>query len=106
MPGSLPRRSPAPAEAEAWVPSPSAPFCLSVQAVADVGTLARIFGQFAKRGLLPARWYSDLDPATDRLHVDVQVSGLSLEAGELIAQALRSTVGVEVVLTSRKLVGC
>lgn len=92
------------APADAAPPAEPQPvtFCFSVQAVADVGLLARILGQFAKRGLTPSRCYSDADAATGRLHVDLQVAGLEPEQGSLIAQALRATVGVELVLTSRK----
>lgn len=92
------------APAEPAPPPDSAPvtYCFSVQAVADVGLLARILGQFAKRGLLPSRCYSDADGVTGRLHLDLQVAGLTTEQGYLIAQALRATVGVELVLTSRK----
>ena len=97
-----PSRLAAPAEAAPPVKPQPATFCFSVQAEADVGLLARILDQFAKRGLTPSRCYSDADAATGRLHVDLQVTGLEPEQGSLIAQALRATVGVELVLTSLK----
>lgn len=93
-----PSRLAAPADAAPPAELQPATFCFSVQAAADVGLLARILGQFAKRGLTPSRCYSDADAATGRL----QVAGLEPEQGSLIAQALRATVGVELVLTSRK----
>ena len=41
--------------------------CFSVQAVADPSVMPRVLELFAKRGLIPARWHSDLGGRPDRL---------------------------------------
>ncbi len=77
--------------------------CFSVVATAEVDVMARVLGVFAKRGILPDRWYSSLaGSAGEALHIDVQVGGLDQPAREHIARSLRQIVEVETVLTSEK----
>jgi hypothetical protein len=77
-------------------------FCFSIQASADSGTLARVLEQFAKRGLVPTKWYSDVCAESGRLQIDIQVARLAAGDGEFIATGLRSIVGVDHVLTGAK----
>jgi hypothetical protein len=64
--------------------------------------MARILEQFAKRGLMPTRWFSDIDDDTGLLQTDIQVAGLALTLGEDIGRCLRAIVGVDQVLTGTK----
>ena len=55
------------------------------------------------RGLVPARWHSDVTgPGGRDLSIDVQVNGLDTAAGDYIARCLRQVFQVETVLTSQK----
>lgn len=76
--------------------------CFSVVATAEVDVMARVLGAFAKRGILPDRWYSSVAGNGDGLHIDVQVAGLDQPQRERIAQSLRQMVEVQTVLTSEK----
>jgi acetolactate synthase small subunit len=76
-------------------------FCLTVRTVADPGSLPRVLEVFAKRGLTPSKLFS-VATGADELTVDLQVTGLDLDQGALIASQLRSQVGIETVLTSVK----
>lgn len=64
--------------------------------------MARILEQFAKRGLMPTRWFSDIDSDTGLLQTDIQLAGLSSALGEDIGRCLRAIVGVDQVLTATK----
>jgi hypothetical protein len=64
--------------------------------------MARILEQFAKRGLMPTRWFSDFDSDTGLLQTDVQLAGLQSALGEDIGRCLRAIVGVNQVLTGTK----
>lgn len=64
--------------------------------------MARILEQFAKRGLMPTRWFSDIDFDTGLLQTDIQLAGLSSGLGEDIGRCLRAIVGVNQVLTGTK----
>lgn len=76
-------------------------FCFSIDVVPDPGAIARVLDQFAKRGLVPTRWHSDvLD--SDAMQIDVQIVGLPVGLGHDIARCLRSIVGVQGVLTAGK----
>ena len=94
--------------ATAVVRDPGAPnpyvapiFCFSIDVAPDPGTMARVLEQFAKRGLVPTRWHSDvLEP--DTMQIDVQIVGLPADLGHDIARCLRSIVGVQGVLTAGK----
>ena len=76
-------------------------FCLAVRAAADPGTLPRLLEVFAKRGLVPAKLFC-VATGSDELTVDLQIAGLEPDLGGVIANQLRSQVGIETVLTSVK----
>ncbi len=87
-----PRATPAPNRAASRVA------CFSIHAETDPGVMPRALELFAKRGLLPRRWVSDV---TGReLAIDVQVAGLDPETQAYIARCLRQIWGVGTVLTS------
>ena len=77
--------------------------------------MPRVLELFAKRGLVPTRWHSDMiRPSPGRsggragapsLAIDIQVDGLDVRTGDYIARCLRQTFQVEAVLTSQKHVG-
>jgi acetolactate synthase regulatory subunit len=69
--------------------------------MADPGALPRVLEVFAKRGMVPAKLFS-VATAADELTVDLQVNGIDAALGDLIANQLRSQVGIETVLTSMK----
>ena len=76
-------------------------FCFSIDVVPDPGAMARVLEQFAKRGLVPTRWHSDvIEP--DTMRIDIQIVGLSATLGQDIARCLGSIVGVHGVLTAGK----
>ncbi len=82
-------------------------FCYSILAEAEPGVMPRVLDLFAKRGLVPLRWVSDLlaarNPGGGReLAIDLQVEGLTPELGDYVARCLRQIHGVERVLTSEK----
>lgn len=78
--------------------------CFSIQALAEPTVMPRVLELFAKRGLIPCRWHSDLGGRRqDELTIDFQVSGLERDKAELIAQAIRQFVSVSSVLTSERL---
>ncbi len=78
-------------------------FCYSVYAQADPGVMPRVLEVFAKRGLVPARWHSDVTGLQGRdLAIDVQVAGLTPENGHYIARCLRQISTVDQVLTAMK----
>lgn len=77
--------------------------CFSIQAGADPSVMPRVLELFAKRGLIPLRWHSDLGGRRcDELTIDLQVDGLDRGKAELIAHAIRQMVTVTSVLTSEK----
>jgi acetolactate synthase regulatory subunit len=76
-------------------------FCLTIRTMADPGALPRVLEVFAKRGMVPAKLFS-VATAADELTVDLQVNGIDQVLGDLIANQLRSQVGIETVLTSMK----
>ena len=90
-------------------PSNSAAFvtaCFSIQADADPGVMPRVLQLFAKRGLIPSRWHSDLEDPTGSaptLTIDLQVSGLNHQQINHVAASMRSMVSVISVLTCEKL---
>ena len=98
------RTTPAPASARARVA------CFSIHAEADPGVMPRVLELFAKRGLLPRRWVSDVTGPRGghggghggghELAIDVQVAGLDPETQAYIARCLRQIWGVGTVLTS------
>ena len=81
-------QSPAPgADSEPFRTMP-APFgarsrvaCFSIQAEAEAGILPRVLEIFAKRGLVPRRWVSDVTgPGSRELSIDVMSPALRLRA--------------------------
>jgi acetolactate synthase small subunit len=88
---------PAPAAAAQTV------YCFSILAEAEPGVMPRVLQLFAKRGLVPTRWHSDVTGRDGReLSIDVQVNGLDVATGDYIARCLRQVFQVEAVLTSQK----
>lgn len=82
-------------------------YCFSILAEAEPGVMPRVLELFAKRGLVPTRWHSDVTgpktPGGGRdLAIDVQVVGLDVATGDYVARCLRQTFQVEAVLTSQK----
>ncbi|MGD1877879.1 MAG: hypothetical protein ACFB13_10290 [Kiloniellaceae bacterium] len=81
-------------------------YCFSILAEAEPGVMPRVLQLFAKRGLVPTRWHSDVTGKDGGdLSIDVQVNGLDVETGDYIARCLRQVFQVETVLTSQKHVG-
>ena len=77
--------------------------CFSVQAVADPSVMPRVLELFAKRGLIPSRWHSDLGGRRrDELTIDLQVQGLTDSQRDHTAAILRGMVCVTSVLVSEK----
>jgi hypothetical protein len=84
----------------------SATACFSIQAEADPGVMPRVLELFAKRGLIPSRWHSDLEGEATRapgLTIDLQVTGLNRQQVAHVSATLRGMVSVNSVLTSEKL---
>jgi acetolactate synthase small subunit len=89
----------------ATTPAPAAEtvYCFSILAEAEPGVMPRVLELFARRGLTPTRWHSDVVGARGQeLSIDIQVHGLDLAAGDYIARCLRQVYQVETVLTSQK----
>ncbi|WPZ35261.1 hypothetical protein T8K17_03750 [Thalassobaculum sp. OXR-137] len=77
--------------------------CFSITAEADPQVMPRVLELFAKRGLIPSRWHSDLSGRRrDELLIDLQVEGLGREKADLIGHAMRQMVPVLSVLISEK----
>ena len=77
--------------------------CFSVFADADPGVMPRVLQEFAKRGLIPSRWYSTVGGRQAReLQIDIQVADLDAVLRERIADDLRQVVMVGTVLTAEK----
>ena len=78
-------------------------YCFSIHAQAEPGVMPRVLELFAKRGLVPTRWHSDVTGKDGRdLSIDLQVNGLDMATGDYIARCLRQVFQVEAVLTSQK----
>jgi hypothetical protein len=100
-PDRLPSAAAATCDLDSANSSGASVFCFSIDVVPDPGAIARVLEQFAKRGLVPTRWHSDvLD--SDAMQIDVQIVGLPASLGQDIARCLRSIVGVQGVLTAGK----
>ena len=70
----------------------------TLQARAEPGVMPRVVELFAKRGLVPQKWYSTASgPA---LTIDVQLGGIERDVADYIARCMRQIVGVETVLTA------
>ena len=78
-------------------------FCFSVQAAATPGVMPRVMEFFAKRGLVPHRWVSQVTgPGGRELTLDIQVAGLAPDTGAYIAHCIEGLYDVERVLTTQK----
>lgn len=75
-------------------------YCFSILAEAEPGVMPRVLELFAKRGLTPTRWHSDL--SGPNLSIDIQMDGLDVATGDYIARCLRQVFQIEAVLTSQK----
>jgi hypothetical protein len=77
--------------------------CFSVQARAEPSVMPRVLETFAKLGLIPTRWHSDLGGRRrDELTIDLQVQGLTDAQRDHAAAVMRSMVSVTSVLVSEK----
>lgn len=91
-----------PSPARHGVPEPVVA-CFSITAEADPTVMPRVLELFAKRGLIPSRWHSDIGGRRrDELLIDLQVEGLGCEKADLIGHAMRQIVPVMSVLISQK----
>ena len=79
--------------------------CFSVHADTDPGLMPRILEIFAKRGLVPTRWYSRVDGPDNGLTIDLEMAGLTPEMSAGIAAEMRAVWGVGLVLSSEKHAG-
>lgn len=79
--------------------SEPATYVFAVYAVADPDVMPRVLEQFARRNLVPARWYSVVD--APELHIDVRIEALSEGLAGHIARVLESLVNVRQVVTAR-----
>ena len=96
-PRTIPARLAAPLGASSRVA------CFSIQAEAEPGVMPRVLELFARRGLVPRRWVSDVTgPGGRELAIDVQIAGLAPETQAYIARCLREIWGVGAVLTSER----
>ena len=75
--------------------------CLSLRASAEIGVLARVIQQLARRSLLPSRLHGT--ESGEHLLLDLQVPGVGEREGAILAESLRQVVGIDEVLTSRLL---
>ena len=75
--------------------------CFSVTAEADPSVMSRVFGLFAKRGVMPERYHAQVS-GDGELHIDIQMAGLEDDEAEKYAQSMRQVFCVERVLTSFK----
>jgi hypothetical protein len=73
--------------------------CLSLRGAAEIGVLARVVQQLARRSLLPLSWHGT--ESGEHLLMDLQIAGLGEAEGDQLAQSLRQIVGIEEVLTAR-----
>lgn len=88
--------------ASSSLPSPVVS-CFSLVATADPGVLTRVINVFAKRGLILSQVYSTRVGARgEDMHIDLQVAAIDESLREIIAESLRQTVCVQIVLTSEK----
>ena len=80
--------------------------CYSLKAAAEPGLLPNVIGLFAKNGLVPLRWHSDLlahqHDQDEELSIDFQVAGLAWQRAEYLARCMEQIYGVHTVLISQK----
>jgi hypothetical protein len=75
--------------------------CLSLRTGAEIGVLARVIQQLARRSLLPSRMHCT--ETGELLLLDLQIEDVGEREGVILAESLRQVVGIEEVLTSRLL---
>ncbi len=81
----------------------SAVACYCVEGEADPGLLPRVLELFAKRGLVPERFFSQPSGHNRQgLVIDLQVRGFTASEREVVAASLRQIPLVWTVLTSEK----
>ncbi len=91
----LSRPAPAPATAVS---------CFCVEGEADPGLLPRVLELFAKRGLVPERFFAQPGRHGGKsLTIDLQVAGFSADQREVVAASLRQIPLVTAVLTAEKI---
>lgn len=79
--------------------------CFAVQAFADPGVLPRVLELFAKRGLVPERFFAQSEGREgEAVTLDIQVAGFDPQATDYVARCLRQIPHVTAVLTTEKLV--
>lgn len=79
--------------------------CFAVQAFADPGVLPRVLELFAKRGLVPERFFAQSEGRErESVMLDIQVTGFDPQATDYVARCLRQIPHVTAVLTTEKLV--
>jgi len=79
--------------------------CFAVQALADPGLLSRVLELFAKRGLVPERFFAQAEGRErESLTLDIQVAGFDPQLTDYVARCLRQIPQVTAVLTTEKLV--
>jgi acetolactate synthase small subunit len=82
--------------------NPPASFVFAVYADAEPDVMPRVLEQFAKRNLVPSRWYSALvDGVTPELQIDVRVDGVDDHVMGHIARCLENVVHVRQVVIAR-----
>lgn len=69
--------------------------CYLVSGPDDPELAPRIFGQFARRGLVPA--FAMVRRASGQLRIRIEAEGLDDRAAELLAEGLRALLLVETV---------
>jgi len=70
----------------------------SVVSNAEHSVMPRLMEVFAKRGLIPCRWFSTL--VDQMLHVDIEIPATDTSEALRIAAAMRAVIGVETVLAA------
>ena len=77
--------------------------CFSVLAACDPSVMPRVLEQFAKRGLTPSRWVSDVGGLrNEQLSIDLQVEGMDRELAAYVARCLGQLAHVRSVLVVEK----
>jgi acetolactate synthase small subunit len=82
---------------------PCAVTCFSLAAQPDPGLLPRVLELFAKRGLVPTRFFGQIDNSPEpRLELDIQAAGLTAEVAAHMARSMGQIVGVQQVLMAER----
>lgn len=89
------------------LPAPAgAVTCFSVAAQPDPGLMPRVLELFAKRGLVPSRFFAQMEHTPEpRLELDIQANGLTVDVAAHMARSMRQIAGVERVLTAERSLG-